>query len=158
MRDLFERIEELLYMQERLVNLLFISQSKKVRVSVNTAFDLLYHSIELLDLIEELLGMQETFQEEHRRDYSMNLVLEALSWMGIILPAIEDASPVFLQGIGVRGKEPLNRIRSLLRTLEEAYSEGDYRILAEAMEELQSFSSLLKYQIMLARKAYMNLA
>ncbi|MEN3028273.1 MAG: hypothetical protein ABDH29_03435 [Aquificaceae bacterium] len=158
MKDLLERIEELLYMQERLVNLLFLSQSKKVRVSVNTAFDVLYHSIELLDLIEELLGMQEAFQEEYRTEYSMNLVLEALSWMGIILPAIEDASPIFLQGIGVRGKEPINRIRSLLRTLEEVYREGDYHKLAEATEELQSFSSLLKHQIMLARKTYMNLA
>jgi len=79
MREILERIEELLSLQEKLVNLLLLSGSQKVKVSVNTAFDVLYHNIELLDLIEELISSQEELLEEYSREYTFNLVLEALS-------------------------------------------------------------------------------
>ncbi|MCS7170959.1 MAG: hypothetical protein N3D14_05560 [Aquificaceae bacterium] len=158
MRDLVERIEELLYMQERLFNVLFLSQSQKARVSINTAFDLLYHNIELLDLIQELLSNPEIFQEEYSKDYSMNLILEALSWMGVILPAIEESCPIFLHGVGFRGRDPFQRIMAILKNLEDVSSRSEYKNLVDLIEELGHFSGFLKHQITVARRAYMNLA
>ncbi|HAV40287.1 MAG: hypothetical protein AB1353_08885 [Aquificota bacterium] len=158
MREILERIEELLSLQEKLVNLLLLSGSQKVKVSVNTAFDVLYHNIELLDLIEELIGSQEEFLEEYSREYTFNLVLEALSWMGLILPAIEEACPIFLRGIAEEERDPLYRIKLILKMVEESYNKGEHRNLIKVAKELHSLSSLLKYQIILARRAYMNLA
>lgn len=158
MREILERIEELLSLQEKLVNFLLLSGSKKVRVSVSTAFDVLYHNIELLDLIEELISSQEELLEEYSREYTFNLILEALSWMGVIFPAIEDACPIFLHGIGGEEGGPLYRIRFILKMVEEAYDKGEYHSLIKVARELQSLSSLLKYQILLARRAYTNLA
>lgn len=151
MRDILERVEELLTLQEKLVNFLLLSGSKKVRLSTSTAFDVLYYNIELLDLIEELLSSP----EELRETYAINLILEALSWMGFVLPAIEESCPIFLHGTR---KDPMQKIRYILSSLEEAHRKSDYYILVNTIEEVQNLSSLLKYQIMLARKAYMNLA
>ncbi len=152
MRDILERVEELLSLQEKLVNLLLISGTQKARLSVNTAFDILYYNIELLDMIGELLSSP----EDLRDDYAINLVLEALSWMGFILPAVEGSCPIFLQGL-LEG-DPIQRLRSILSSLEETQRKGDYYILLSTAEEVHNLSSLLKYQIALARRAYMNLA
>ncbi len=151
MRDILERVEELLSLQEKLVNLLLISGSQKARLSVNTAFDVLYYNIELLDMISELLSSP----EELRDDYTVNLILEALSWMGFILPAVEESCPIFLQGL-LEG-DPIHRLRLILSSLEEAQRKSDYYILINTAEEVHKLSSLLKYQIALARRAYMNL-
>ncbi len=152
MKSILERIEELLSLQEKLVNLLFLSGSKRISISVNTAFDLLYHNIELLDLIEELISSQEELLEDYTREYTFSLIFEALSWMGIIFPAIEDSCPIFLHG------DPVHRIRLILSMVEESYNKGEYQNLLKIAKELQRLSSLLKYQIILARRAYMNLA
>lgn len=154
MRDILERVEELLSLQEKLVNFLLLSGYSRARLSTNAAFDVLYYNIELLDLIEELLSSP----EELREDYAMNLILEALSWMGFILPAIEESCPIFLHSPRGREGDPMQKIRSILSSLEEAHRRGDYYTLVNTVEDIQSLSSLLKYQIMLARRAYMNLA
>ncbi|MCS7278158.1 MAG: hypothetical protein NZ531_04840 [Aquificaceae bacterium] len=156
MKDLLERIEELLYLQERLVNLLFLSHSQRAKISVSTAFDMLYHNIELLELIQDLLSNTEEFQEEYQQAYLMNLTLEALSWVGFILPTIEESCPIFLHSFG--GKDPIQRIKSMLKALEEINLKGDYQNLIKVAYDVQSFANQLKYQIMLAKKAYTNLA
>ena len=125
---------------------------------MNTAFDVLYHNIELLDLIEELISSQEELLEEYSREYTFNLVLEALSWMGVILLAIEEACPIFLRGIAQEEKDPLYRIKQIIKMVEDSYNKGEYRNLIKVAKELHGLSSLLKYQIILARRAYMNLA
>ena len=79
MREILERIEELLSLQEKLVNLLLLSGSQKVKVSVNTAFDVLYHNIELLDLIEELISSQEELLEEYSREYTFTTPITPIS-------------------------------------------------------------------------------
>ncbi len=147
MKDILERIEELLSLQEKLVNLLLISGSQKARLSVNTALDVLYYNVELLDMIEELL----TSPEDLRDDYAVSLILEALSWMVFIIPTVEEFCPIFLQGLN-------QRIRIILGSLEEAQKKNDYYLLLSTAEEVHSLSDLLKYQIILARRAYMNLA
>ncbi|MFN7064810.1 MAG: hypothetical protein ACK4OF_01475 [Aquificaceae bacterium] len=152
MKELLDRIEYLLSLQERLVNLLMFSGSSSIRLSTNTAFDLLYHNIELIDLIEDLISSQEGFLE----DYPLNLVLEALSWMGIIFPAIEESCPIFLQGIAK--EDPIYRIKLILKMVEDYYSSKDYHSLIRVAEELRNLSNLLKYQLILARRSYMNLA
>ncbi|WPM31444.1 hypothetical protein IAE16_06380 [Hydrogenobacter sp. T-2] len=152
MRDLLERVEELLLLQEKLVNLLLISGTQKARLSVNTAFDILYYNVELLDMIGELLSSP----EELREDYAVNLILEALSWMGFILPAVEESCPIFLHGL--LEVDPIQKLSSILSSLEEAQRKSDYYILLSTAEEVHRLSSLLKYQIALARRAYMNLA
>ncbi len=154
MRDLLERVEELLLLQEKLVNLLLISGTQKARLSVNTAFDILYYNIELLDMIGELLSSP----EELRDDYAVNLILEALSWMVFLLPAIEESCPIFFHGIRTRESDPMQKIKFILGYLEESHRKGNYNALVDAVEQVQSVSNLLKYQIVLARKAYMNLA
>ncbi|MFN3599280.1 MAG: hypothetical protein ACK4VK_06060 [Aquificaceae bacterium] len=151
MRDILERIEELLSLQERLVNLLFFSGLQKIRLNINTAFDLFYHNIELLDLIEELISTQELLEEE-----TLDLILEALSWMGIIFPAIEDSCPIFLQGIAQ--EDPLHRIRFILKGVEDYHRSKDYHHILRVAEELNALSNLLKYHLFLARRSYMNLA
>ncbi|MFN3976671.1 MAG: hypothetical protein ACK4LT_06375 [Aquificaceae bacterium] len=158
MREILERIEELLSLQEKLVNLLLLSGSQRVKVSVSTAFDVLYHHIELLDLMEELIESQEEPLEEYSREYTFNLILEALSWMGVIFPAIEESCPIFLRGIAKEEKDPLYRIKHIIKMVEDSYSKGEYQNLIKVAKELHSLSSLLKYQIILARRAYMNLA
>lgn len=157
MRDLIERIEEFLHIQERLVNLLLLSQSHQFKISVNTAFDMLYHNLELLELIEELLSMPESFYEEQYRDYSASLALEALTWTGILLPALEDVCPVFFHGVGSKERELTHRIRVLRKSIEEAFHEGPHHRLDDALEELHDVSETLRYLIHLARKAYTNL-
>ncbi len=151
MRDILERVEELLSLQEKLVNLLLVSGLQKAKLSVSTAFDILYYNIELLDIIQEILSSP----EDARDDYALNLVLEALSWMGFILPAVEESCPIFLKG---KQGDPIQRIRHILSSLEEAHKGQDYYIFVSALEEIHNLSSLLKYQITLARRAYMNLA
>ncbi|MCS7262454.1 MAG: hypothetical protein NZ560_03450 [Aquificaceae bacterium] len=152
MKGLVERIEELLHMQERLINLLLLSH--RARVSTNTAFDLLYYNVELLDLISQLLASSET--EDYPVDYSLSLALEALSWIGVVLPTIESACPIFLEGVGPR--EPLQRIGLILGGLEETYRTGGHHRMMQIAQELRDFSNFLKYQIVLARRAYANLA
>lgn len=158
MKELIERIEELLILQQRLVNVLFLSGARRAKLSVNTAFDLLYHNIELLDLMEALLSSQEELAEETGKNYALNLFIDALSWMALVLPVIEDECPIFLQGIAQKEKEPFYRIRLLRLLLEDYQQRGDYHSLLRFSEELHSLSSMLKHQILLARRAYLNLA
>ncbi|MFN3870473.1 MAG: hypothetical protein ACK4MW_03180 [Aquificaceae bacterium] len=156
MREILERIEELLSLQEKLVNLLFLSGSQRIRLNVNTAFDLLYHNIELLDLIEELISTQEELLEEQTKEYTLNLILEALSWMGLIFPAIEDSCPIFLQGFSK--EDPIPRISFILKKVEDYHQSKDIHHILRVAEELNALSNFLKYQLLLARRSYMNLA
>lgn len=151
MRDILERVEELLSLQEKLVNLLLLSGSHRAKLSANTALDVLYYNVELLDLIGEILSSP----EEPEEDYAINLILEALSWMGFILPAVEESCPIFFQG--VRGRDPFQKIRHILGVVEEAYRRSDHYMLMNIAKEVQSLSVYLRYQMMLAHRAYVNL-
>lgn len=156
MKDILEKIEQLLSLQERLVNLLLLSGLQSIRVSMDTAFDLLYYNIELLDLMEDLISSYEDPLEDYTKEYAFNIVLDALSWMSIILPAIEDACPIFLQGIAK--EDPIHRIRLILNMVKDYHSKGEYSNLLKIAEELHKLSDFLKYQLLLARRSYINFA
>lgn len=151
MKEFVERIEELLLLQEKLVNLMLLSGSRKLSLSVSSAFDVLYYNVELLDLIGEVLSAYEGYQEEYGKEYLLNLSAEALSWMGVLLPAIEDVCPIFLR------EEPIRDIMNLLQALERLLRGEPYPISPIA-QGVQNLSSLLKHQIYLARRSYLNLA
>lgn len=153
MKDILERIEELLSLQEKLINLLLLSGYHRGRLSAGTALDILYYNIELLDLIEELLNSPDALSE----DYPVNLALEALSWMSFVLPRVEEFCPVFLHSITEREKDPMQRLRSVIFLLEEARRKADYYTLLDVLEEVSKISGLLRYHVILARRAYINL-
>ncbi len=153
MRELIERIEELLYLQERLGNLLLMSSSGSLKLNLSSALDVLYHNVELLDLLGEILSGFEQFQEELSREYITSLLQEALSWMLVILPAIEDSCPIFLQGMV---PDPLLRMKDVLSSL-EASSHSDYYMFISLGKEIRDLSSLLKYYILLARRTSSSL-
>ncbi len=154
MREILDRIEQLLSLQEKLVNLMLLSGHQKIRLSMDTALDLLYYNIELLDLMEEFISSQEDILEDYAKEYTYSLLLESLSWMSLILPAIEDSTPIFLQGIAK--EDPIYRVRSILSMVEEYKNRNDYQSFLRIAEELHKLSAFLKYQLLIAKRSYID--
>lgn len=155
--ELIERIEELVALQEKLVNILLMSGGKRLSLPTNYAFDILYSNLELLDLLAEAFLMFDFLEDEYDKERFINLSAEALAWMALVLPAIEDSCPIFVSGISYR-REPIEGINYLLGQIERLSKGFSSSLLNQIVKELQSLSKLLRYQISLASKSYKSLA
>lgn len=155
--NLLERIEELIALQEKLVNILLMSGSTKLNLPPRYAFEVLYSNLELLNLLAEAFRMLEFIEEDYGKESFISLGSEALSWMGIVLPAIEESCPIFLSGIGYI-REPTEDINRLCKRIESLSERWSPSAVNQIVKELEDLSKLLGYYISLAIRSYESLA
>ncbi len=140
----FERFERTLMEQQRLASLLLVGEGP-VKLPIRTAVEVLNMNVSALEMTVDAISLSYEL-EDYTRDRLLMLCSEALSWTGLILPAL-DVSTLFVGHLEVEGISVVDLIRN-------ASERVGLKDLEDIHRQLQDAVKVLKRELDLIIKSY----
>jgi hypothetical protein len=148
--NFIRRLEELVLLQEKSVNIILQAKSIKPSSEVSMRVSLFY--LDIFEMLSELLSNIEFLEEENKKSYLLELALESLSLTLVSLPFLSSMSPMFAD------KELAKDIEEVVILLEDmlmAWDEEKVRIASQYMAKVYQ---LLRYYLYSASRSYQNMS
>jgi hypothetical protein len=148
--NFIRRLEELVLLQEKSVNIILQAKSIKPSSEVSMRVSLFY--LDIFEMLSELLSNIEFLEEENKKSYLLELALESLSLTLVSLPFLSSMSPMFAD------KELAKDIEEVVVLLEDmlmAWDEEKVRIASQYMAKVYQ---LLRYYLYSASRSYQNMS
>lgn len=158
LRILIERLEDLITAQQKLASLILIVEGQKVKLSIPTTIDMLYAHMEMLELVSEVISSLQDISDSYMREYAAILITEALSWTGFMLPYLEASSPIFIEHLNVDSQPVVSKIKGIVSFIERFGTQMDILSSDEIIRTINTISKAIRYQLLMAKKAYEAMA
>jgi len=148
--NFIRRLEELVLLQEKSVNIILHAKSIKPSSEVSMRISLFY--LDIFEMLSELLSNIEFLEEENKKSYLLELALESLSLTLVSLPFLSALSPMFAD------KELAKDIEEVVVLLEDILMAWDEEKLRIASQYMARIYQLLKYYLYSASRSYQNMS
>ena len=148
--NFIRRLEELVLLQEKSVNIILQAKSVKPSSEVSMRVSLFY--LDIFEMLSELLSNIEFLEEENKKSYLLELALESLSLTLVSLPFLSAMSPMFAD------KELAKDIEEVVILLEDmlmAWDEEKVRMVSQYMAKVYQ---LLRYYLYSASRSYQSMS
>ncbi len=148
--NFIRRLEELVLLQEKSVNIILHAKSIKPSSEVSMRISLFY--LDIFEMLSELLNNIEFLEEENKKSYLLELALESLSLTLVSLPFLSSLSPMFAD------KELAKDIEEVVVLLEDMLIAWDEEKLRIASQYMAKVYQLLRYYLYSASRSYQNMS
>jgi hypothetical protein len=148
--NFIRRLEELVLLQEKSVNIILQAKSIKPSSEVSMRISLFY--LDIFEMLSELLSNMEFLEEENKKSYLLELALESLSLTLVSLPFLSSLSPMFAD------KELAKDIEEMVVLLEDMLMAWDEEKLRMASQYMAKVYQLLRYYLYSASRSYQNMS
>jgi len=148
--NFIRRLEELVLLQEKSVNIILQAKSIKPSSEVSMRISLFY--LDIFEMLSELLSNIEFLEEENKKSYLLELALESLSLTLVSLPFLSAMSPMFAD------KELAKEIEEVVVLLEDILMAWDEEKLRIASQYMAKVYQLLRYYLYSASRSYQNMS
>ncbi len=148
--NFIRRLEELVLLQEKSVNIILQAKSIKPSSEVSMRVSLFY--LDIFEMLSELLSNIEFLEEENKKSYLLELALESLSLTLVSLPFLSAMSPMFAD------KELAKDIEEVVILLEDMLMAWDEEKVRMASQYMAKVYQLLRYYLYSASRSYQNMS
>jgi hypothetical protein len=148
--NFIRRLEELVLLQEKSVNIILQAKSIKPSSEVSMRISLFY--LDIFEMLLELLSNIEFLEEENKKSYLLELALESLSLTLVSLPFLSAMSPMFAD------KELAKDIEEVVILLEDMLMAWDEEKVRMASQYMAKVYQLLRYYLYSASRSYQNMS
>ncbi len=148
--NFIRRLEELVLLQEKSVNI--ILQAKSIKPSSEVSMRISFFYLDIFEMLSELLNNIEFLEEENKKSYLLELALESLSLTLVSLPFLSSLSPMFAD------KELAKDIEEVVVLLEDMLIAWDEEKLRIASQYMAKVYQLLRYYLYSASRSYQNMS
>ncbi len=144
------RLEDLVSQQERLINIILYAKEIKLPPESSLRISLFY--LDVFGVLLELLSNIEFIEEEGKKDYLLELALEATSLTLVSLPSLSALSPVFAD------RELIKDVQETIYLLEDTFISWNEEKVKTASQYINRVYQLLKFHLYSAAKSYENMS
>jgi hypothetical protein len=148
--NFIRRLEELVLLQEKSVNIILQAKSIKPSSEVSMRVSLFY--LDIFEMLSELLSNIEFLEEENKKSYLLELALESLSLTLVSLPFLSSMSPMFAD------KELAKDIEEVVILLEDMLMAWDEEKVRMASQYMAKVYQLLRYYLYSASRSYQSMS
>ncbi|WP_333785293.1 hypothetical protein [Thermocrinis sp.] len=144
------RLEYLVSQQGRSINI--ILYAKKIKLPPEASLRISFFYLDIFEMLLELLNNIEFLEGENKKDYFLELALEALSLILISLPSLSAFSPVFAD------RELAKDVQEVVYLLEDTFISWNEEKIRTASQYINRVYQLLKFHLYSAAKSYKNMS
>lgn len=148
---LLAKLEEEISYQRKVINsFLFLSEASSDLVS--KSLDILKRLVRGFRLITLVLTEFEALSDRYAKEQALLLVAESLYLSALLLPAIENYSPLFLESISVYDEPIVERIEAVSGFLENSLQDLEDLAVEEVIQTVEDIQKTLEYHILIGEK------
>ncbi len=148
--NFIRRLEELVLLQEKSVNIILHAKSLKPSSEVSMRISFFY--LDIFEMLSELLNNIELLEEEGKKSYLLELALESLSLTLVSLPYLGTMSPMFAD------RELAKDIEEIVVLLEDMLTDWDEEKVKTASQHMVKLYQLLRYYLYSASRSYYSMS
>jgi len=150
---LLAKLEEEIGFQRKLINTFLFAQEKITPELTFKSVDILRRMIQSFRLIALLLDEFESITDRYVKEQALLLSSECLSLSSLLLPAIEQISPLFLESMFVYEEPILERIEAVSEFIENSLQDYEELVADEIAQTIEDIMKTLEYHIRIGERA-----
>jgi hypothetical protein len=144
---LLAKLEEEISYQRKVVNtFLFVHQRLTQELFLRT-IEILKRTAQTFRLISLILDEVDDLNDRYLREQALLLSSECLSLTSLLLPAVENASPLFFESVFISEEPILDRIESLAEYIESSIQASENFSAEEIAKTVEEIQRTLEYHI-----------
>jgi len=143
---LLAKLEEEIGFQRKVINTFLAAQHRTPELTLRTV-DILRRLTQSFRLVALILDEIESMTDKYTREQALLLSSESLSLSIILLPTLEQLSPLFLESVKVYDEPILDRIEAVVEFIENSLSEQEDLVTEELARTVEDIMKTLEYHI-----------
>ncbi len=150
---LLAKLEEEISFQRKVINtFLFAQQRAGYEITLKT-LDILRRLSQSFRLIALVLSEVESIQDKYMREQALLMSSEGLSLASLLLPALENVSPIFLDNMLLHEEPLLDRIEAVAEFIENSIQESENLVVSEVAQTVEDIMKTLEFHIRLGERS-----
>ncbi len=149
---LLAKLEEEISFQRKVVNTFLFAQQKITPEVTLKSMDVLRRLIQSFRLVALVLEEIESVTDRYMKEQALLLSSESLSLASLLLPAMEFASPLFLESMRIYEESILDRIESVVESIESSIQDHEEVVLEEVAQTVEDIVRTLEYHIRIGER------
>ncbi len=150
---LLAKLEEEISFQRKVVNTFMFAQQKPTMEITLKTVDILRRLTQGLRLISLVLDELESITDKYMKEQALLLTSESLSLASLLLPALESASPLFLESLMVYEEPILDRLEAVAEFIENCLQDYEELATEEISQTIEDIMRTLEYHIRLGERS-----
>ncbi len=148
---LLAKLEEEIGYQRKVINTFLATQQRTSELTLKTV-DILRRLTQSFRLVALILDEIESMTDKYMREQALLLSSESLSLSAILLPTLEQLSPLFLESMKVYDEPILDRIEAVVEFIENSLGEQEELITEELARTVEDIMRTLEYHIRIGER------
>ncbi len=150
---LLAKLEDEINFQRKVINtFLALSQKGSAELFLRSV-DILRRLIQSFRLMALVLNEMEGMSDRYMREQALLLSSESLSLATLLLPTLEQVSPLFLESVTLYEEPILDRIEALIEFIENSLQEQEELLTEELAQTVEDITRTLEYHVKLGERA-----
>ncbi len=150
---LLAKLEEEIAFQRKTINTFLFAQQAVSHEITLKSLDILRRLSQSFRLISLILGEIGSMTDRYMKEQALLMSSESLSLTSLLLPAIENVSPLFLDSLTLYEEPLLDRIEAVAEFIESSLQDEEEVTLEELSQTVEDIVKTLEYHIRLGEQA-----
>ncbi len=150
---LLAKLEEEISFQRKVINTFLFAQQRSSHEITLKTIDILRRLAQSFRLIALVLDEVETISDKYMKEQALLMSSESLSLTSLLLPALENVSPIFLESLTLYDEPILDRIEAVAEFIENSLQESESLSTEELAQTVEDIMKTLEYHIRLGERA-----
>ncbi len=150
---LLAKLEEEIAFQRKTINTFLFAQQAVSHEITLKSLDILRRLSQSFRLISLILGEIGNMTDRYMKEQALLMSSESLSLTSLLLPAIENVSPLFLDSLTLYEEPLLDRIEAVAEFIENSLQDEEEITLEELSQTVEDIVKTLEYHIRLGEQA-----
>jgi len=148
---LLAKLEEEISFQRKVINTYLLVQRITPEATVKS-MDVLRRLVNSFRLVALVLEEIDSISDRYIREQALLLSSESLSLASLLLPAMESASPLFLESMRIYEESILDRIEAVVESIEESLQDYEEFSLEETLQTVEDIVRTLEYHLRIGER------
>lgn len=155
---LLTKLEEEISFQRKMVST-FLSAPQTAGPEITSrSIEILKRLVQIFRLINLILTEMEAVSERQARERALLLTSESMSLTSLLLPTVENYSPIFLESVSLYEEPLLERIESVAEFIENSIQDSENLAVEEIAEVVEDIMRTLEYHVRVGERVLGRIA
>ncbi len=150
---LLAKLEDEISYQRKVVNTLLFVDHRLTEGLLFRSLDILRRTVQTFRLISFVLDQAEVMSDRSAREQALLMGSECLSLATLLLPALEQVSPIFIDSIRINEEPILEKIESIAEDMESYLQVSEGLSIDEITRSIEEILQTLEYHIRVGERA-----
>ncbi len=150
---LLAKLEDEINYQRKVVNTLLFADYRLTEELLLKSLEILKRTIQTFRLVSFVLDQTEAVSDRSAKEQALLMGSECLSLASILLPALEQVSPIFIDSIRINEESLLERIESVAEDMESYLQVSEGMSVDEITKGIEEILQTLEYHIRVGERA-----